>query len=55
MYRFKAPLKNPEPEINNFLKGNKGKSIAIMPLIPEYNIDDAFPEYIRRRQRSTVK
>lgn len=41
MSNLKAPLKNPKPDINNFLKGIKGEITPGRPLMCEYLIDDA--------------
>ena len=41
MTNFKAPLKKPEPDIDNFLRGIKGEITPTKPLMCEYLIDDA--------------
>jgi len=41
MRNFKVPLKNPKPDINNFLRGIKGEITPAKPLMCEYLIDDA--------------
>jgi len=36
MNKLKAPLKNPKPDINNFLRGIKGEITPVKPLMCEY-------------------
>ena len=46
MGKLKVPLKNPRPDISNFLSGIKGEITPVKPLMCEYLIDDALMKTI---------